>query len=87
MDTNGYYNIEWGGLDNLGYNETANVLRINLDNSPPTAALDVGPPNFYFDNATHINSSSRITLTSVDTGINNNVIFYSDISIIFSNMY
>jgi immune inhibitor A len=75
--SDGFYTIEWGSLDNLGWNETQNTLTVYLDNTPPLISIEIGLPNVTINNVSHITSTTPITLYSFDSGVNGTAIFYS----------
>ncbi len=42
----GYHNISWGSVDYLGYNETGNLMAVNVDITPPATNISLGMPRF-----------------------------------------
>jgi hypothetical protein len=73
----GLHTVTWGSVDNLDNSETANTLRVYLDNTPPLISIEFGTPNRIIDNITHITSSTNITLFPFDSGANTTILYYS----------
>jgi len=66
--TPGMHTITWGGMDNLGMNETGNSQIINVDIQPPTSSLNINPPKFRendFD-IWNVTNSTEFNLQSQD---------------------
>ncbi len=74
--SDGLHTITWGSRDNLGYNESANFMVINLDRTPPSVAIEIGKPKLEDDNVTIINASTEITLIPSDTGAGSRMTYY-----------
>lgn len=82
FDLTGYFDgvhiITWGAYDNLSNNETANILILWLDDTPPITDLNIGMPKYptSFLYGCNITSSTQFTLSAVDkpdfhnTGVN-----------------
>ncbi|MEE9151403.1 MAG: S8 family serine peptidase [Thermoplasmata archaeon] len=85
--TDGLHTIAWGSEDFLGHNETERVLSIYLDNTPPTISIHIGQPKRSFDDFVRINSSTPITLTLEDSGVNKSLVYYSLDGGIINNNY
>ncbi len=75
----GLHTITWGGIDNLGNNETGNSIRINLDTSPPLTDLVMGIPKYrnYDEDYWNITGSTPFTLIPTDQGSGVNTTWYN----------
>lgn len=62
----GPYNITWGSIDNLGNNETANLITVFFDKDPPYTILKIGEPNWYKNNNYYVTDNTTIILNSTD---------------------
>ncbi len=64
----GVHYITWGSQYNLGFNETANSITVNLDTNPPETDIDIGSPKFRADIGDHwsVTGDTVFTLTSRD---------------------
>ena len=65
----GAYIIYWGSLDNLGNNETGNMIQVFLDNTPPETDIDVGAPKFSPGSGEnwYVTKETVFTLDALDT--------------------
>jgi hypothetical protein len=70
----GLHHISWGGVDNLGNNESGNTIMVYLDTTPPDTGLNIGDPQHYKtqEGAWYITSETSLSLVPFDQ--------YSDVS-------
>lgn len=84
FDLSGYsegpHTLQWGSIDNLDNNETANTILVHLDNSPPVTDIDIGVPQYRMDginDTLNITSLTPITLITNDgLGCGTNITIY-----------
>jgi immune inhibitor A len=64
----GQYTINWGGMDNLGFNETGQTITVWIDDSAPATQIAPGNPRYPLAPFTgyNITSDTPITLLGVD---------------------
>jgi hypothetical protein len=62
------YVIKWGSLDQLGQNETAKEITVQLDASPPKTNISIQGPNFrhHVDSVLNITQNTSFSLAASD---------------------
>lgn len=64
----GLHVITWGAHDNLGHNETGNLLTVYLDLEAPVTQLEIGEPKYRADSGDNwaVNTLTTFALSSLD---------------------
>jgi hypothetical protein len=84
----GFYNITWGAQDNLGNNETANTMIVNVDTSSPLTTIFIGGEIPSGEERFSMNSSTPVNLSADDgLGVGLDYIWYSLDGGITYNLY
>lgn len=75
--TEGQHTIKWGSIDNVGNNETGNIITIWLDDSEPITNLNIGSPKhpLGFDDGTNVTSTTQFILAPQDYPLHSSGIF------------
>ncbi len=84
----GFYNITWGAQDNLGNNEAANTMIVNVDTSSPLTTILIGGEIPSGEERFSMNSSTPVNLSADDgLGVGLDYIWYSLDGGITYNLY
>jgi hypothetical protein len=68
VPTEGAHTIYYYSIDNLGNIEDTKEFEIIVDNTPPITSIDIGEPNFVYED-TWITSTTEFTFSAEDGGL------------------